>query len=86
MQRTVLITSTLYCLNTTGYFVLVLLIILRCKIVFVKPRDSLEDLKVYVGAGRGGGDGNIKMSLKAMLYDCVVWLRVAAGGGTLRTR
>jgi hypothetical protein len=50
---TILITSTTCCLNTAEHFavVIVLRIILRCKIVVVKQRGGLEDLKVYGGGG-----------------------------------
>jgi len=50
---TILIESTPCCLNTTEYFVLeiVLRIILKFRIVVVKQRDGLEDLKVH-GRGR----------------------------------
>ena len=46
---TILIANTPCCLNTTEYFVLVILlqIILKFKIVIVKQRGGLEDLKVY---------------------------------------
>jgi hypothetical protein len=50
---TILIIGAACCLNTTEYFVLVIVlqIILRCKIVGVKQRDGLEGLKVYVVGG-----------------------------------
>jgi len=79
---TILIASTPCCLNTTEYFVLVIVlrIILKFKIVVVKQRYFGKPKGIWVGGC------NIKASLKAMLYDCVVWLRVGAGGRALRTR